>query len=157
MDHTISALTGCEIASASHANLIEILDRYAGLAKAMWRAVLIDAAVSREWTVNNGRRNAYTRTAHLFCEAFQRATASGLAKDGAMDWPLTQADMADALGLSAVHVNRTLQQLRSANLIALSRGRLRLCDFEKLREIADFDGGYLQFDPAAEPPLQQAL
>ena len=90
----------------------------------LWRETLIDASIFREWMVGLGRREAYGRVAHLLCELYVRLRSVGLSNGHAYDLPLTQAEWGDALGISTVHVNRTLQDLRGEGLITL-RGRLR--------------------------------
>jgi CRP-like cAMP-binding protein len=104
---------------------------------------LIYAAIFREWMVGIGRRPAFASVAPLFCELIVRMQAIGLAVDHQVDLPLTQADIGDALGLSSVHVNRTLQELRGAGLIKMTRSRLRAIDWHGLCDAGEFDDSYL--------------
>jgi CRP-like cAMP-binding protein len=113
------------------------------LAYLFWRDTLIDAAVFREWMVGIGRRSAFKRIAHLFCEMVVRMQAVGLSSNYAIELPLTQADIADALGLSTVHVNRTLQEIRRAGLIKFDRGKLVAADWPGLRQAGEFEQSYL--------------
>jgi CRP-like cAMP-binding protein len=113
------------------------------LAQAFWRESLIDAAMFRQWISVLGRRSARGKLAHLFCELFVRLHAVGLASDYACRLPLTQSDLADALGMSAVHINRTLQELRADRLIKFRAGQLIILAWDRLKEIAEFDPGYL--------------
>jgi CRP-like cAMP-binding protein len=100
MDHTVTAVTPCTVALISHATMTEITERYPRIARAIWKDTLVDAAVFREWMASIGRRNASQRIAHLMCELYVRYEAVGLAQDRAIDWPITQSEIADALGLS---------------------------------------------------------
>jgi len=104
---------------------------------------LIDASVFRECVVNVGARAAYSRIAHLLCEIVVRLNAVGLADDLSCEFPFTQADVAFATGLSTVHVNRTLQELRANRLIHLKGNRLDVLDWKGLKSAGDFDPAYL--------------
>jgi CRP-like cAMP-binding protein len=117
------------------------------LARAMWRKQLAASAIQLEWLANSGRP-AYEATAHLLCELFARAQAAGLAQDNCCEFPVTQFDLACALGLTSVHVNRTLQQLRRDGLIELRARKLCVIDSRGLREAAQFDRTYLQLSVA---------
>jgi CRP-like cAMP-binding protein len=109
-----------------------------------WRDTLIDAAIFREWIANVGRREAYGRIAHLLCEVFVRLRAVGLTNGQAYQLPITQAELGDATGLSTVHVNRTLQELRGNGLITTPRGgHVIIEDWDGLREAGEFDPTYL--------------
>ena len=108
-----------------------------------WRDTLIDAAVFREWVVNVGRREAYGRIAHVLCEVYVRLRAVGLVNGHAFQMPVTQAELGDATGMSTVHVNRTLQQLRGDDLITLRSGSVTVLDWERLRQAGEFDPTYL--------------
>ena len=143
MDHSVGTLTPCRIAMIPHATLRQITETYPRIARAIWRDTLVDAAIFRSWLLNVGRRSAYERIAHLMCESYFRLDAVGLAEDRQMDWPITQAEIADALALTAVHINRTLQQLRADGLIRLSGSRLTILDWPGLRQAAGFDPRYL--------------
>ena len=143
MDHSLGTLTPVVAAFIPHGALRELIRRHPGLGGVFWRDTLIDAAVFREWLTGVGRRSAYTRTAHLVCEVFVRMSSLGLADRDSFQLPLTQVAMADALGLSAVHINRVLQDLRGEGLIA-SRGRtVVIRDWTGLAKAGDFDAGYL--------------
>jgi CRP-like cAMP-binding protein len=118
------------------------------LARAVWRKQLTNSARQLEWIANSGRP-AYERTAHLLCEVFARAQAAGLTEGNSCDFPPTQFDLACALGLTAVHVNRTLQQLRAAGLIELRGRKLVVLDFKALEHAAQFDRDYLHLSSAS--------
>jgi CRP-like cAMP-binding protein len=143
LDHSIGALTACRVAFIPHAALDEITRDYPGVTALFWRNTLIDAAIFREWLTGVGRRTAHQRIAHLFCELHLRLKVVGLADDDGFELPVTQAELADALGLSSVHVNRVLQDLRRDGLIH-SRGKfVSVTDWSALKEAGGFDPRYL--------------
>jgi CRP-like cAMP-binding protein len=143
LDSSISALTGCGVAFIRHHDIQSLCERNSQIAAALWRTTLIDAAIFREWVTNIGRRQSQARLAHFLCETFMRQKAIDLTKDDACDFPLTQIELGDALGMSSVHVNRNLQELRSRGLISLKETKLEIPDFDRLAEIGDFDPTYL--------------
>ena len=143
MDHGIGTLTPVQVASIPHATLLGWTRSCPNLGYLLWRDTLIDAAVFREWVVNVGRRSALARTAHLLCELVARLRAVGLARDHACDLPISQVELADALGLSYVHVNRMLRELRGEGLIELGGGTLVVPDWEGLKRAGEFDPIYL--------------
>lgn len=145
MDHSIGALTPCTVSLVPREAVLGLLDR-PSLARALWWATLVDEAVLREWVVSVGRRDARERVGHVLCELHMRLRAVGLADGGACELPLTQVELADALGLSGVHVNRTLQELRAEGLIELRGKRLMILDAARLRRAARFDPNYLHLD-----------
>lgn len=146
IDHGIVALTPAQVAYVPRRQMEEVLLHRPALARALWRATLVDEAVLRSWIVNLGRRNATARIAHLICELHARLALIGLAKDGHFRLPLTQEVIADAMGLTSVHVNRVLQKLRAGKLIVLEGGELTILDIGKLRRLAGFDPNYLQHE-----------
>jgi CRP-like cAMP-binding protein len=143
MDHSISMLTQGKVAAIPHATILGWTERHPAIGRVLWWDTLIDAAIFREWVVNVGRRSAYQRIAHLLCELIVRMDTAGLAKDYACDLPITQTELADATGLSTVHVNRTLQELRGRGLIEWQNGTFVALDWTKLKEAAGFDPAYL--------------
>ncbi|WP_262028794.1 Crp/Fnr family transcriptional regulator [Microvirga sp. Mcv34] len=143
MDHSVGTLVTSSLALIPHESLRRVLAQYPGLAAAFWRDTLIDAAMFREWMVGMGRRSAYQRIAHLLCELQVRLKAVGLAGEDGYELPVTQNELGDALGLSTVHVNRVLQDLRSEGLIVLRGGSLHIPDWKALQLAGDFDPGYL--------------
>ena len=143
LDCSISTLTPARVAMIPNATLLSWATHSPGLGRLLWRASLIEAAISREWIVNVGRRTAYQRTAHLLCEMVQRLHPAGLANGQACELPLTQFELADALGLTPVHVNRTLQWLRGEHLIEFSNGMLLVRSWRELKQAAGFDPAYL--------------
>jgi CRP-like cAMP-binding protein len=143
MDHSIVALTRCRVAYIPSAELDALTSDHNGLTKALWWASLVDEGVLREWILNVGRRHAYERIAHILCEMHARMKIVGLADNDRLVLPLTQEELADATGLTPVHVNRTLQRLRGDKLIEIGQGMLNVHDVAALREVAGFDGNYL--------------
>jgi CRP-like cAMP-binding protein len=143
MDHTVTALTACTVALIPHSKMVEITERYPRIARAIWKDTLVDAAIFREWMMNIGRRDASQRLAHLMCELYVRHDVVGLAEGWSISWSITQQDLGDATGLSSVHVNRTLMEIRGAGLITLTKTRLDIHDWARLKEIGEFDPDYL--------------
>ena len=113
------------------------------IGEALWRDTLIDASIFREWVLNVGQRDARERIAHLLCEFAARGHAVGLGSAEGFDLPMTQAEIGDATGLTAVHVNRTLRALREQGVIAQERRRLIVRDWSRLARIAGFHPRYL--------------
>ena len=143
MDHSIGALTPCRVAFIAHSALHEITAAYPGITALFWRDTLIDAAIFREWLTGVGRRTAHQRIAHLICEIHLRLKVVGLADNGGFELPITQAELADGLGLSTVHVNRVLQDLRRDGLIHSHGKYLGVTDWHALEEAGGFDPRYL--------------
>ena len=146
MDHSIGTITPVSVADLSREFFDEISAAYPRIASAFWWETLVNAAIQREWTMNLGQRTASERMAHLLCELFFRLRLAGLAEDNSCSFPLTQADLAEATGLSKVHVNRTLQELRASNLIVLKGKMLVLPDLERLMDAGLFNANYLHLD-----------
>lgn len=146
MDHSISALTAATIARVDKDEFVATTDASARLTRALWWNTLVEESTAREWLVNMGQRTAFERMAHLFCEIFLRMRAVGLVQERTCDLPMTQAEISEILGLSAVHTNRTLQVLRAEGLLSLTRGRLEVLDLEGLIATAEFDANYLHLD-----------
>lgn len=143
MDHGVLALTDCQVANVAHGELIKLGEDMPHLMRLFWLSTLIDGAIQRNWTASMGRRNALSQLAHLLCELYLRLEVVGLARDGQMRLHLSQLVLADVLGLSAVHVNRTLQSLRRQGLIEWLGSDVTIRDFDKLAELSDFDQTYL--------------
>lgn len=148
-DHNVQALTRCEVATVVSEAILDIVDKHPRVAHAMWIDTLIDGAIFREWIVNIGRRDAKTRLAHIFCEFAKRLEVAGLANESGYEFPMTQEQLADASGLTAVHVNRSLKALETEGLIKRERRFVRIPDWEKLRRMADFNEAYLHLDQLA--------
>ena len=144
MDHTVCALGPASMGLMPHEDLERVFRRSFNLASLMWRETLIDAAIFRQWIANIGGRPALSAMAHLFCEMISRARAVGLVgSDNSYRLALTQQDIGDALGLSIVHVNRTIRKLREMGCISWEPGLLTVLNWDALREAGDFDPAYL--------------
>lgn len=151
VDYGVSALTSGRIAVVPTARLVETVNTHPRLAHALWRMSLVDASIQREWMVGMGRKSAYARVAHLLCEIFARLQASGLTTGARCRFPATQAHLADAVGLSQVHLNRVLQQLRTAGLARFRARELLILDWAGLASAAEFDGQYLHLPTPTVP------
>lgn len=117
------------------------------LTRLLWLATLIDGAIHREWLLALGRRSALGRLAHLVCELFSRLQVVGLIVDGSsFHLPLTQTNLADALGLSPVHVNRTIQELRRRGILTWQHHAVEIHDWKRLAEVAEYNPAYLSLD-----------
>jgi CRP-like cAMP-binding protein len=143
LDCSIGTLTPCKLGFLRHEPMRELCLANPRLGAAFWRETLVDASIFREWVTNVGRRAAYARLAHVLCELVVRLRAVGLTEDHACELPMTQNELADATGISTVHVNRTLQELRGDNLITLRGEKLTILDWDRLKQAADFDPTYL--------------
>jgi CRP-like cAMP-binding protein len=132
LDISVSTISPCTVAFIQHDALLDLCSRHARLASALWRETLVYASIFRESVVNVGRREAYSRAAHLLCEFMVRLRVMGLASEYSCEMPMTQVDLADAMGLSIVHVNRVLQELRKKDLIQLGQGSLTVLDWRRL-------------------------
>jgi len=143
MDHDLISAGAATVAFIPNIVLLQALDQSRGLTHVFWRETLIDAAIFREWVTNVGSRDALSRVAHVICELSTRLGAVGLVRDGRFSVPFTQQQMADATGLSVVHINRTIQELRRRNLIAWESRQIAVLARDELDELADFDAAYL--------------
>ncbi len=149
MDHSLGALAPCRVAYIPHAALTDLVRTHPGLCTALWRDTLVDAAILREWLANIGRRNAHQRLAHLYCEIYMRLHAVGLAEGRRFVFPVTQAELGDAQGLSTVHINRVLQDIRRDGLIASDGTETVISDWLRLQAAGDFEPEYLHLRPDA--------
>ena len=146
MDHSVGAITRLSVADISRDDMDRLTASHPRVTQALWWEELVNVAIQREWTLNIGQRTAYERIAHLLVELFMRLRSVGLTQADSCDFPLTQTDLADATGLTAVHVNRTLQELRRDGLIELEKRRLRIPNLQKLKDVAMFNPNYLHLD-----------
>ena len=146
LEHDVISLTPCTLATVPHQKIRELTERYPHLARVYWFQTNLDAAIHREWTVCMARRSAIARLAHLLCELCARLDIVGRVRDNSFEFPLTQTDLAECLGLTSVHVNRTLQELRKRKLISLENRQVVILDHRELEEVAEFDPGYLYLE-----------
>lgn len=142
-DHSVQSLTRSTVALVSKNALADLMASRPTIRRALWLDSLVDSSIFREWVVNVGRRDARARIAHLLCELAARLRSAGIADGEMFDFPLTQEQVGDATGLTAVHTNRTLQSLRRDGVISLTRSRLTILDWDRLAEIGDFNERYL--------------
>jgi CRP-like cAMP-binding protein len=146
MDHSIGAITRLNVAMITPDEMTALTQDRPRLTQALWWHELVTTSIQREWTLNVGQRSALERIAHLLVELYVRLSTVGRAAEGRCDFPLTQTDLADATGLTAVHVNRTLQQLRRERLIELNRKQLQILDLDRLKRVSMFNPNYLHLD-----------
>ncbi|MEQ1955978.1 Crp/Fnr family transcriptional regulator [Mesorhizobium sp. CN2-181] len=143
MDHSIQTVTAALVATIDRLEMDAIMDRHKGIAKAMYIAQLVDEGTMRAWITSMGRRSSIERVAHLMCELYLRARNIGLNVDPHVAFPLSQLMLADSLGMTPVHLNRVLKELRREGAMDMQRGRLLITDPGKLIHIAGFDANYL--------------
>jgi CRP-like cAMP-binding protein len=152
-DHSVQALTEAEAAVIPRQSLRDLIFARPALARAFWIDTLIDSAIFREWVVNVGRRDSRARVAHLLCELSLRMQAAGLASEHCYELPMTQEQLADAVGLTSVHVNRVLKQLAEEGLISRDRRSIVIADWRRMREAGDFNDRYLH-EPQGDERLR---
>ncbi|WP_407525709.1 Crp/Fnr family transcriptional regulator [Methylobacterium oryzisoli] len=143
MDHSVGTLSPVTVAEIPKEAILDLTDNYPRISRALWWTSLVEEAIQREWTTNLGQRDALERMAHLLCEVFLRLRAVGLTEGPTCELPVTQAELADATGLSTVHVNRTIQELRARGLVILRGKTLSIPDLDALQDAALFSANYL--------------
>lgn len=142
-DHNVQALTLASVLVMQIDDVIAVAIERPAVALALWRQSLVDASIVREWVANIGRRDARARTAHLLCELAVRHDVAGLGDRRVFELPMTQEQLGDALGLTAVHINRTLKTLETDGVITRSKRSVTVADWNRLRTIGDFSSTYL--------------
>jgi CRP-like cAMP-binding protein len=147
LDHDIVTLSDCIVAMVPHERLQWITEQHPRLARIYWFTTNVDGAITRELALSLGRRSAAARMAHLFCELHMRLEAVGRARPDGFEFPLTQRELAECLGLTVVHANRTIQELRRRRLVELESRQLTILNRGGLEGLADFDPSYLYLDP----------
>ena len=146
LDHDIVAMSDCTVALVPHERLREITRQYPRLGQIYWFTTNVDAAIHREWALSLGQRSAISRMAHLFCEMYERLDVVGATSGNGYQFPLTQRELSECLGLTVVHANRTLQELRRRGLVQLENRRVNILDRRGLEGVAEFDPAYLYLD-----------
>ena len=146
LDHNVMTLTPCRIGVVPHERLEQITRDFPHLTRLYWFSTNLDAAIHREWEVSLGRRTAISRMAHLFCELHVRLTIAERAEQSSYHLPLTQTDLAECLGLTPVHINRTLKELRERHLVSFRGGQVDIHDLRGLERVAEFDPAYLYLE-----------
>jgi CRP-like cAMP-binding protein len=147
MDHSVLALTECEISLVPHEMLRELTRTHPHLARLMWTLTVIDAAVHRQWLVAAGRLSSLAQVAHFLCEMYVRLDVVHQTDGFSYRLPLSQNELSDTMGLSLVHINRTLQELRRDGLIEWQGDQVRILDWVRLSALAEFDPTYLNLEP----------
>ncbi len=157
-DHSVQMLTRGHVALIPRADIQRIARSSASIGHAILVQILVEASIFREWILNVGRRDAKSRLAHVLCELAVRLDASGLADDMGYHLPMTQAELADALGLTPVHLNRVIRSLEADGLISRSKRQLSFPDWERMRDLADFNDRYLHLavQESLEPVMLRA-
>jgi CRP-like cAMP-binding protein len=148
-DHNVQMLTEGDVAFIHREAVREIALIRPAIGIALWTDTLVDGAVFREWVVNVGRRDARVRIAHILCEFSLRLESAGLASGHRYELPMTQEQLADAVGLTSVHVNRVLRQLEEEGLISRNKRAIVINDWHRMRDVGDFNDRYLHQDAAA--------
>jgi CRP-like cAMP-binding protein len=146
LDHDVLTLSDCTVAVVPHERLKEITERFPHLGRVYWFTTNVDAAIHRECALSLGQRSALARMAHLFCELYLRLRLVGRTSGNGYEFPLTQRELAECLGLTVVHANRTIQELRRRGLIELENRRVTILDRAALESVAEFDPAYLYLD-----------
>ena len=148
-DHNVQTLTRCEIVTIPRKAIVALMDEHPRVGRAMWVDTLIDASIFREWVLNVGRRDARHRIAHLLCEFAKRLEVAGMGNTRGYQLPMTQEQLADATGLTPVHVNRSLKALEAEGLIVREKRFVGIPDWERLRDLSGFNELYLHLDQVA--------
>lgn len=143
LDHSLTALTECKTVKLYHDDIDDLIDERPRFARILWFATMTDASIHREWIQYLGTRTGSRRMAHLFCEMHTRMDVVGLVEDGSFAFPLTQAELGEALGFTFVHVNRVLKELRDNGLAEFKDRRVHIESHERLAEFCGFDPAYL--------------
>jgi CRP-like cAMP-binding protein len=151
-DHNVQMITDGTLALIPVQAVIDIAFQYPAIGMAMWYETLVEGSIFREWILNVGRRDAFTAIAHLLCEFALRAEVAGIGESTHYDLPLTQEQLADAVGLTSVHVNRTLMRLEEEGHIRRERRTIQIDDWQKLAKVADFEPRYLHLRNGAKLP-----
>ncbi|HEX8642345.1 MAG TPA: Crp/Fnr family transcriptional regulator [Allosphingosinicella sp.] len=146
LDHSVGTLTRARMALFPHDAIRRITEDEPHLSRLLWFSTLLDAAIQRERILSIGRRPALARLAHLLCELRVRLDLVGLVEEGSFAFPITQLDLGDATGLTSIHVNRMLKQLRDDRLVTFRGGRVTIHDWARLQQVGEFETAYLYLD-----------
>ncbi|HEX2802857.1 MAG TPA: Crp/Fnr family transcriptional regulator [Sphingomicrobium sp.] len=146
LDHDLVAVSECVVATVPHERLMDLTEQHPRLARIYWLSTNVDAAITRETALSLGQRSAISRMAHLFCELHVRLGVVGKARENGFEFPLTQRELSQCLGLTVVHVNRTLQELRRRQIVETENRFIKILDKRALEAIGEFDPTYLQLE-----------
>ncbi|MFL6751637.1 MAG: Crp/Fnr family transcriptional regulator [Sphingomicrobium sp.] len=155
-DHNVQMLTAGEVALVPVDAIRELAFSHPNVGMAMWYETLVEGSIFREWVLNIGRRDARTRIAHLLCEFALRLKVAELGEQTTYELPITQEQLADAVALTSVHVNRTLMRLEQEGLITRTKRMISIVDWNALAKVADFEPRYLHLDRPGAPELAAA-
>ena len=155
LDHSIATLTPAQIATVPHNALLRLTEADAELARKLWGATLLDAAMHREWLFRLGRLDAVGRVAHFLAETNARLQAIGLSDGGAYHLPINQTDLSEITGLTSIHVNRVLRSLREDRVCVFRSSRVEILDRHRLEQLAQFDPAYLYLTASAVQPIRK--
>jgi CRP-like cAMP-binding protein len=142
-DHNVQMLSRGVVAEISRESIEELILSHSEVGRAILITTLVEASIFREWAVNIGQRNSRSRIAHLLCEFAYRLTSQNLNTEEVYELPITQEQLADATGLTPVHVNRVLQGLQREGLLERDRRMIRFPSWERMQDVADFNPRYL--------------
>jgi CRP-like cAMP-binding protein len=151
----LAALTTTTILRLRHDDLRRVAAKHSGIAEAFWRDCVADGSIFSEWVVNVGRRDAIARVAHLFCEMAIRCERAGQGDRHSFPLPITQSDLGDATGLTSVHMNRTLKELRTRSVVTARAKNVIVHDWDQMVSIGDFDDAFMLLD-GPSPRLAEA-
>jgi CRP-like cAMP-binding protein len=146
LDHDVMALGPCLVAFAAHSRLTEITEKYPHLTRMLWFTTNLDAAIHREWELSLGQRSGVARAAHLLCELYHRLDIVGEVQDDSYGFPVNQSELGECLGLTPVHTNRVLKELRESGLATFRNGVVTIGNLRQLETLAEFEGSYLYRD-----------
>jgi len=149
LEHDVVSVSECTVGVVPHERLMEISEKHPHLARVYWLSTNVDAAITREMALSLGQRSAISRMAHLFCELHVRLDMVGKTQGNSFEFPLTQRELSECLGLTVVHVNRTLQELRRRGLVETGNRAVRILDKPALEAVAEFDPAYLHLERRA--------
>jgi CRP-like cAMP-binding protein len=147
LDHSITALTPSKIVKLQHDSIYKLIEQAPRFARILWFATMLDASIHREWIVNLGVRKGPQRAAHLFCEMYHRCALVGLTDGNSYKLPITQSELSEALGLTSIHTNRVLKDLRERGLVTFQNGVVEIGDIDALCAEGGFDPDYLYLKP----------
>lgn len=146
LDHDVMSLSPVKVAYASHERLTWLTETFPHLTRLLWFSTNLDAAIHREWELSLGQRTGVARSAHLFCEVYQRLRIVGNVDGESFAFPVNQTELGECLGLTPVHTNRVLRELRERGLATFKNGLVAIHDLRGLEALAEFDAGYLYLD-----------
>lgn len=149
LDSSVVALTACRLAVIPHASLRTISETMPHLTRLLWLTTVVEAAIQRQWLLGAGQRSALGRLSHLLCEVFTRLEVCGLNEGQKFLLPLTQAELGDTLGISLVHANRVVGELRARGVVRWRGEHVEILDWPTLRDLAEFDPAYLELERRA--------